>query len=172
MKNIFKYILVVAIVAVVLIAGVSYVLITEESHFDLPTQNSINTITGKNLTASKLITKGAQKNTTKTETMYYNNTSANVRIVIMEVEFNSSKIASDKYTHFFMEIPSGAKFIFKNSTYDGFRYTGVNITYNGASSTAALGVKGKMLFVISGSGMSNPTLQKAAKSIISSMTSI
>ncbi len=164
--------MVVAIVVVVIIAGVSYVLITEESHFDFPTQNSINTITGKHLTASKLITKSAQKNTTKSETMYYNNTSANEVIVIEEVQFNSSKIASNNYTHIFTEISSGAKFVFRNSTYDGFKYTGVNMTSNSESFTASFGIKGNMMFIVYGPGMSNSTLQKAAKSIISSMTSI
>ena len=165
-----KYLAIAFIVIIIIVGGVSYFIISGESHFGFPSTSTIHTDLGNStrLGQSKIVVSGPTNNISRIETLYYNSTATakNTTIVtIIEAHANNTNDAKAIYKSIIgnSQITSKNAEIL-NETYYGFIYTVTN--------TTAFGYKGQMLFIVVDPGSSASVMEKLAKTTINSMSTI
>ena len=165
-----KYLAIVIIVIIVIVGGVSYFIISGESHFGFPSTSTIHNDLGKStrLGQSKIVVSGPIKNISRIETLYYNCTATakNTTIVtIEEAHANNTNDAKATYKSIMgnSQVTSKNAEILNGTDY-GFIYTVTNNT--------AFGYKGQMLFLVFDQGGSASVMEKLAKTTIGSMSAI
>ena len=165
-----KYLAIVSIAIIIIVGGVSYFIISGESHFAFPSSSTIHNDLGKStrLGQSKIVVSGPTNNISRIETLYYNCTATaeNTTIVtIIEAHANNTNDAKTTYKSImgnYQVTSKNAEIL--NVTYYGFIYTVTNNT--------AFGYKGRMLFLVFDQRGSASVMEKLSKTIIDSMSTI